>query len=88
MLVTGWYSTDQSAGIRVARITEHLLDRARFDDAAAVHHNDAITELRNERKIMRDEHHGHLALTPHPRNDRHDLGLQGRVKRRGWLVCN
>ena len=75
MLIACWHRTDQCTCIRVTGIAEYLLDGACLHDATAVHHYNAVAELRDERKIMGDEHHGHLSLAPHSRDDRDDLCL-------------
>src|SRR3978361_2101089 len=50
-------TTDESNGVAVARAIEHLAHRSRFDDAARIHHVDAVTEPGDEAKIVRNPDH-------------------------------
>ena len=45
----------QSFGVRMARVAQHFGRRAFLNDAARVHHGNAIRDLRDDSEIVRDE---------------------------------
>jgi hypothetical protein len=65
---------------------EHLAGGARLDDAAGIHHRDAVAELRHHPEIVGDEQHRHAELPSQAVDEIEDLGLHGDVEGRGGLV--
>src|SRR5215475_12537113 len=50
-----WLGRQQLPGIRMSWRGKHLLDRALFDDLAAVHDADAVSDAAHDAEIVRDE---------------------------------
>ena len=57
-----------------------------LDDAAGVHHEDAVAERRDEAEVVADEDQAHAALGDEAVEDAEHLELDGNVERRGRLV--
>ena len=68
------------------RTLEDLLDRTLFDDPAGVHHDDPLAQARNQRHVVRDQHHRGVQLAVKLLHQLDDLGLDRDVKGRGRLV--
>ena len=70
----------------MARAGEERADRAAFDDPARIHHGDAVGDLRDHAKIVRDEKDAHSQFCLKVADQRQDLTLDGDVQRGGGLV--
>ena len=57
-----------------------------LDDAARVHHGDAIGHLDGRADVVRDEDHGHARLALQFAQQQEDLDLHGGIERRRGLV--
>ena len=69
-----------------ARMAQHLGDWSFFDDAAGVHHGNAIGHLRDHAEIVRDEEQRELKIAAQRGEQFEDLFLHGDVERGGRLV--
>ncbi len=81
-----WQTVQQPLGIGMLRGFNHLIDRAAFDDAAGVHHGDAVAKLGGQPQIMGNQDDAgvmFLVDAPHQVND---LGLNGHVEGRCRLI--
>jgi len=56
------HGVQKSASIGMGWRVENLMFGAEFDDASGIHYGDAVGDLRNNSKIMRDEEHGEVEL--------------------------
>ena len=65
---------------------EHGSRGALLDDPPKVHDQDAMTELADDREIVRDEEVGHAQLSLQPPEKQHDLGAKPDVQQRRGLV--
>src|SRR5271156_1438094 len=70
------------------RRRENLLRRALLDDAAEIHHDHAVGEVADDRKIVADEDHRRLRLTLQIHQQFADRRLHGDVERGHRLVRN
>jgi hypothetical protein len=70
----------------VPRVLEDLVDRARLDDPAAVHHGHAVGDVADDRQVVRDEEVGESALLLEVEQQVQDLHLHRHVERRHGLV--
>ena len=52
-----WCGCDQSLGVRMLWMLEHLERRAGFDDLSLIHHHDVLGSFRGQTQIMGDEQH-------------------------------
>ena len=59
-----------------------------FNDAACVHHGNAIRNLRDDSEVVRDEEKRETQFTAQFRKQLEDLRLHGDVERGGGLVCD
>ena len=50
--VTAWHAADQAVRVGMQRAVEHTGDRARFDDAAGVHHGDLVGQAGDHGEIV------------------------------------
>ena len=60
--------------------------RPDLDDAAGVHHGDAVRGLGDHAHVVRDQHHRGAVLAAQPLQQLDDLRLDRDVERRGRLV--
>ena len=59
---------------------EYFRRRADLDDAAEVHHGDAVGDMLHHRQIVRDENHGELHLAREVAEEVQNLRLDGDVE--------
>ncbi|SCB34453.1 hypothetical protein GA0061099_1005182 [Bradyrhizobium yuanmingense] len=67
-------------------IGEQLVARRLLDDAAGIHHRDAVAILRDDAEVVADQHHGHAELAADRGEQLQDLCLNGGIERSGRLV--
>ena len=70
----------------MARISEHLLGRTRLDDLSAVHDQDPVTGLGDDREVVGDQQQGELVVAAQAGDELEDLGLDDGVEGGGGLV--
>ena len=68
------------------RPLDHVGGAAHLDDAAGIHHGDAVGEPGDDGKIVCHPDHRGVALAAQPLRLEQDLALDGDVERRGGLV--
>src|SRR5687767_3087794 len=76
----------QSDRVGVARRVDNVPHRADLDQAAGVHHRDALGSLGDDAHVVRDEHDRGAALTREALDERDDLRLDRDIERGGRLV--
>ena len=76
----------QALGVGVVRVLHHVAHRADLDDAAGVHHGDAVGGLGDHAHVVGDQHDRGAPLPAEPLQERDDLRLDRHVERRGRLV--
>jgi len=67
---------------------EHLVHRAGLDDAASLHHGDAVAHMLDDAEIMRNEQHGHAQPRLQSDQEIQHLGLCHDVERRDRLIAD
>ena len=67
-------------------MSQHLLRGSRLDQAAPLKHGNAVSELRDEREVVRDVEGCSPAPPQHLPDGRQHLDLRGDIKRRRGLV--
>ena len=65
---------------------EDLFRRTLLDDAAGIHDDHVVRHLRDDAKVMRDEHDGGVDAILEVAQQVEDLRLNGHVERRGGLI--
>ena len=78
----------QAGRVRVARPAKQLSDLVVLDDAAGIHHGDAVAQLRDNAQVVGDEDDGGAMIAPHLPQKMQDLSLDRDIERRGGLVGN
>ena len=78
----------QRPGIGVAGIVEDLLAGAHLDDAARVHHGDAVGHVGHHAQIVGDVDGGEVVLLLHLLDEFQNLRLNGHVQRRGRFIAD
>ena len=68
------------------RLLEDRRHRPFLDDAAEIHHDDALAEMAHHAEVVRDEHEGEPAPLPQLLEQHQDLRLHADVERRDRLV--
>ena len=81
------FAVDQLSGVGVLRVGKHRLHRTLLNDAAGLHHGDAVGELAHQIQIVRDQQHRHAMLALQHGEQIEDLHTHRHVERRGGLVC-
>ena len=76
----------QAAGIRVLRVCEQFPRGAKLHDMTAVHHRDAVADLRGHAQVVRHKHHGHAVFVLQLPQQLQDLSLDGHIQRRGRFI--
>ena len=76
----------QPFGVRVPWAFHDLLDGAEFDQAARIHHADAIGDLAGHAQIVSDEDRRHPEPLLQFAQEKQNLNLDGRVECRCRLV--
>jgi hypothetical protein len=76
----------QRSGVVGLGMVQHLLSRPLLDQAAVLHHGDAVGNLGHHAEVMGDEDHPHALLALQFADQRQDLRLRGDVQRGGGLV--
>ncbi|MNL13966.1 hypothetical protein D3C87_1348900 [compost metagenome] len=76
----------QHAGVGLFRARQDFLARAHFHQAPAVHHRDAVGDLRHHAEVVRDEQHRRIVRFLQFQDQRQDLLLRRHVQRGGGLV--
>ncbi len=77
---------DQRPGVRVARVVDDGLGGADLQDLAQVHDRDAVGDDPGQREVVGDEEVGQAALLAQVEHQREQLGADGDVEHRDWLV--
>jgi hypothetical protein len=72
----------------VLRVVEDLVERAVLDDAARVHHGDAVRDVGDHAEVVGDQDHRGAGLRAQVAHLLEDLRLDRHVERRGGLVGN
>lgn len=72
----------------MTRIFQYLARNSLFDDAPQIHHSDSITDITNDRDIVRYKQVGQIQLSFEFVQQFDDLGLDGDIQRRHRLVAN
>ena len=82
------YRRQQRFGVRMLRMGEQRAARRELDDAAEIHHRDAVADVLDDREVVRDEEirQAELRLQVHEQVD--DLRLHRHVQRRDGLVAD
>src|SRR5271165_4368171 len=80
------HGVQKSASIRMGGGVEDLMFGAEFDDASGIHYGDAVSDLRNHGKIVRDEKHSEAKLGAELGEQGEDLRLDRDVEGSGGLV--
>ena len=70
----------QSDGVGVGGTVEDVVRRADLDDAAGIHHGDAMSQARDDAEIVADPHERHAELLRQALDLRQDLRLDGHVE--------
>ena len=65
---------------------EHIRDRTLLDDAAFLHHCDAVGNVGDDAEIMGDEQHGHATPLLDVADQPENLRLRGDVERGGRFI--
>ncbi len=80
------HSIEQSFGVGVARLRIKLLSISQFDDFTQIHYCDSVTDMLYNAQVMGDEKvcQAEFLLKVFKQVD--DLGLDGQVEGRDWLV--
>ena len=68
------------------RTVKQFVHRRLLDDATEIHHGNLVAHLRDNAKIVRDEHDGHADVLLQFAHDIKDLGLGGHIKCGRWLI--
>ena len=66
--------------------SKHLFSLTIFDDLAAIHHCHMASHAPNDGEVMGDEQDSHAEFALEFTKLLEDLGLDGDIKRRGWLI--
>ena len=74
------HDAQQRPRVRVLRVVEHLLGRAELDDAAEVHHRDAVGDVPREPEVVGDDQHRDLGLVDELEHQAQDLAAHRRVE--------
>src|SRR2546428_7665057 len=53
-------ASHQAQSIRVKGFSENIRCRSLFDDAASIHHQDSVSYLGEDRRVVSDDQKGHL----------------------------
>ena len=77
---------EQGARVELARVSEHLGDGPRLDDAAVLEHRDGVGDLPHEGQVVRDEEIGESELLLQLEQHLEDPRLHGDIQRRCRLV--
>src|SRR6185369_12683551 len=77
---------DQPRGIFGLRVAQDIFDRPLLYNLAVLHDNNAVTEGANDLEVVRNEQVAQPLLALQFPQQLDDLGLHGKVERRGWLV--
>ncbi len=77
---------DERPRVRVARIVDDRRGRADLQDLAQVHDRDAVGDDPGQREVVGDEQVGQAALLAQVEHQREQLGADGDVEHRDWLV--
>ena len=77
---------EQRAGVGVARGAEDARRPGPARAPAVAHHHHAVGDLADDAEVVADEQHAHAVLGLQPREQLHDLALDGDVERGGRLV--
>ena len=77
---------EQGARVELARVSEHLGDGPRLDDAAVLEHRDGVGDLPHEGKVVGDEEIGESELLLQLEQHLEDARLHGDIQRRCRLV--
>ena len=81
-----WRCAQESFGVWVTRSAQNVRDGAFFHDASRIHDYDAIGDLRDNSKIVRDEKHRELQFAAQFCEEFDDLFLNGDVESGSGLV--
>ena len=79
---------DESPGVGVARILEHLQARPRLDDASAMHDDDLLGTLRGQAEVVGHQEHRRAQLMGQPPEVIQDAALDSHIQGAGRLVGN
>ncbi len=82
----GGLGGEQHPGVGVLGGGEERAGRAGLDDAAGLHHRDAVGDAADDAEIVGDEEHRHALGLLDVGEERQDLGLDGDVESGGRLV--
>ena len=80
------HRADQPARVGMQRRVEHRVDRPLLDDAAGIHHGDAVGEAGDHREVVGDPDQRGAGLGGEVLHLGEDLRLDGDVERGGRLV--
>ena len=80
------YRLEQSLGVRVMRRVEHVPLGRLLRRPSRVHDHDVVRDVRHHAEVVRDHDQRGVRLLLQPQQQVDDLGLHGRVERRGRLV--
>src|SRR5690606_25931955 len=81
-----WHGVEQFTGVGVGGRVEELVCVLRFDDAAVLHHGDAVADLPHHGEVVADEEDAHPGVLTQPQQQREDARLHGGVECRDDLV--
>jgi hypothetical protein len=72
--------SEQRLGIRVSGMMQYGLRRPGFHDFTKIHHGDIVTEMADQRDVMRDHQIAESAITLQRQEQIDDLSLHGDVE--------
>jgi hypothetical protein len=76
-----WNAFDQLVRVFVLRMREHGFGGAMFEYFASVHHDDVVTDMADDGKIVGNEQVGEVQSLPEFLQESDDLSLHGNVER-------
>src|SRR3989338_9197585 len=84
--IKSWNGFEKTTRVRMRGTIEDIVDTALLRKLARIHHNDGRTRLRNDTKVVSDQHHRHAHLILQLLDELENLRLYRHVERRGWFI--
>ncbi len=81
-----WHRTQQSARVRMQRMSEDFADRCFLHLAPGVHHHDALGHFGDHAEVVRDQHDRRAQPRFQVAHQVEDLRLDRHIQRRGRLI--
>lgn len=83
-----WHGADQRLCVRMFWVADDLLGRAAFHDFSKIHHHNALADVFDHRKVVRDEKVGDSPRLLQVLQEIDDLGLDADVQRAHRFVAH